>query len=250
MLRLFAAAVAALMMLVVPALAGDRASLNVMGYSEDGRYFAFEEVGEHDLVEGYYDHIYVIDLSDDSWVKNTPYIVDVDQPGEDQLSYVEVRKKAMEAAAPLLKALKIGLPANIDMLLPDSIPNEDGKVMIVNSPTCCFANDVDTDHAYKLLIKTYEAKIEEPCRSETAFGFSLTDVEFDGTTRVLHQDGDVLPKSRGCPQDYRLYGVFSPAGALNAPSVAIVSFYFYEDEGYSRHFIAVPLSKWAQPDAG
>src|SRR3569623_865666 len=41
-----AASLIAILLLVLPALAGDRAELNVLGYTKAYRYFAFEEFGE------------------------------------------------------------------------------------------------------------------------------------------------------------------------------------------------------------
>ena len=247
MLRLFAAAAAALTLMVLPAVAGTYATLNVLGYSEDGRYFSFEEVGEYDDIEGYFDRIFVVDLKDDSWVKGTPFIVDLDDNGEQNLTYPQVHTQVMDQAAPLLKQLKIGFPANTDMLLPDSLYKDDGKLMVVTHVTCCNSFESDPMLTYKLQLKTYDAKFEEPCRADTAVGFTLTELDGDGTTKVLHDDGPVLPKSRGCPQDYKLYGVFSSVGPLSGPPVAIISYYFYEEEGLSRRFIAVPLWKWTPP---
>ena len=250
MLRLLTAAFAATLLLALPAVAGNLASLTTLGYSEDGRYFAFEESGEYDLIEGYYDRIFIIDTSDDSWVQGTPFVTDADQDGEDQLSLVEVHNKTMDAAAPLLKELKIGIPANIDMLLPDALIKNDGKLMDVKFPSCCAGpQGYDPSLAYKLMLKTFAAKSEdESCDESVTKGFALTDVEGDGTTFVVHKDGSTLPQTRGCAQDYKLYGVFSPAGDATGPTVAIVSYYFYEDEGLSRLFIAVPLSKWTPPE--
>src|SRR3569623_2179523 len=105
MLRVFAAAVAALMILVVPALAGDRALFIFIGYSQDGNYAAFEEFGEWDGVGGYYSHIYIVNLSDDSWVKGSPYLVDPD-PNVDTAPrpIAVVRAKALELARAKLDA--------------------------------------------------------------------------------------------------------------------------------------------------
>ena len=57
--------------LVMPVLAGDRAQLDLIGYSADGSYFAFEEFGVQDGSGFAYSSIYVVDLVDDSWVVGT-----------------------------------------------------------------------------------------------------------------------------------------------------------------------------------
>src|SRR4051812_24371251 len=112
MLRLLAAAIAALIILALPALAGDRASLNIIGYSEDGRYFAFEELGEFDGVGGYYAHIFVVDLSDDSWVKGTPYSFEETDDSADSLGLAAIHTKLMADAAPMFRELRIGFPVD------------------------------------------------------------------------------------------------------------------------------------------
>ena len=46
-----------------PALAGDRAVIDFIGYSADSRYFAFEEFGIQDGSGFPYSSIYIIDLA-------------------------------------------------------------------------------------------------------------------------------------------------------------------------------------------
>jgi predicted secreted protein len=250
MVKLFTAAVAALMLLVVPALAGDKSALTILGYSEDGRYFAFEEAGEFDGTGGFYDHIFIVDLTHDSWVKGTPFKfetdADVGSPTED-MTWWDAHEKVMAEAGPILKQLKIGVPADVINFLPDTIPNQDGKVMILDATACCFANNVDTSTETKLTLTTFAAKFEEDAtychEGDDALGFKLTETYPDGTTFVLHEDGDKLPKSRLCPKDYRLYAVISPAVPSLAPELAIVSVYIYDFEGWSRRFMVVPLGK-------
>lgn len=59
---------------------------------------------------------------------------------------------------------------------------------------------------------------------------------------TIHRD-EVLPKSRGCVLDYRLYAVVIPG--LDAPQgtgVAVVSTYPGGFEGPDRRFLAVPFA--------
>src|SRR3569623_1389628 len=79
--RLAASLFALILLTVAPALAGDRALLNVLGYSEDGTYIAFEEFGVLDGSGGYYSHIFVVALEKDSWEKGSPYSLET--PGAD-----------------------------------------------------------------------------------------------------------------------------------------------------------------------
>src|SRR3569833_2885359 len=77
-----------------PALAGDRANLNILGYSEDGRYFAFEEYGVHDGAGGNYSSIYVIDLPADKWTYGLPFTVEEGGDTEDTPPLAQTRAKA------------------------------------------------------------------------------------------------------------------------------------------------------------
>lgn len=65
-----------------PAFAGDRALADFIGFSENGRYFAFEEFGTQDGSGFAYSTIYVIDLSDDTWVPGSPYRYQADDETE------------------------------------------------------------------------------------------------------------------------------------------------------------------------
>lgn len=241
MARLVASLLLLLLLSALPALAGDRAELNVLGYSADLRYFAFEEFGIHDGSGGNYSHIYVVDLSTDSWVTGTPVLTDQDgDPDDVAPDLAAVRAKTMSLAASLLGALKIGVPATTLVLLGDGVPEADGKTMTTAFPSCCGPNDTDATVGLTLRLTTFTAKSAIQCPVDDAFGYALTATFADGSTRELHRDGANLPKSRSCPQDYRLYAIFSPFDQFG-PRVALVSSYPFDFEGTSRRFLAVPI---------
>lgn len=247
--RLAASLLALLGMMIAPALAGDRAELNILGFSPDSKYLAFEEFDMLDGSGSNYSHIFVVDLSDDSWVKGTPFPVQSNEDGGDTMGLPQIRDTAMAQAAPLLKKLKIEVPATILVMLADGVANADGKAMVVNQPACCGPMDFDTSAEVKLNLKTFPAKMSGECMVDTALGYSLTAMFADGTTSELHKDGGTLPKSRSCPQDYRLYSVIAPY-ADGAPRVAIISSYPFDFEGTSRRFLAVPIDAWIPPENG
>lgn len=239
--RLAASLLALLLLAIAPALAGDRALLNVIGYSQDGSYIAFEEFGVRDGSGGFYSHIFVVDLGKDSWVKGSPYSIETTgDDGDDKRSLADVRKAVMAMAAPTIAALKIDVPAETLNLLPDGVPDMDGKSMVVDTPSCCGSNDVDTSIELRLKLATFPSKMAEQCMVDEAVGYSLTVDYWDGTSAVVHTDGDTLPKSRSCPQDYRLYSVVTPfQSGFNR--VAFISTYPFDFEGVSRRFLVVPL---------
>ena len=60
------ALLAASLAFAAPASAGDRAQFNPIGFSEDGRYFAFEEFGIQDGSGFPYSNTFIIDLPADN----------------------------------------------------------------------------------------------------------------------------------------------------------------------------------------
>lgn len=76
------------------ALAGDAATPTIIGFSRDGRYFAFEEFGTHDASIHPYSTIFVIDLDTGKTVSGAPFVVQFDREAPEQEARAEVRKKA------------------------------------------------------------------------------------------------------------------------------------------------------------
>ena len=68
----------ALCLLATPAFAGDRALVDIIGYSQDADYFAFEEFGIQDGSGFAYSNVYVVNLETDSWALGTPIRVRAD----------------------------------------------------------------------------------------------------------------------------------------------------------------------------
>lgn len=95
----------ALLLLVVlggeRALAANGAALNLIGYSPDGRFFAFEQYGHEDGSGFPYRDVFLIDLQKDEWVKGTPVEIWLEDDGA---SLAAARDKARSAAAALAAA--------------------------------------------------------------------------------------------------------------------------------------------------
>ena len=71
-MRLRLALLLPLTVATVPARAADNAERAVVGFSPDGRYFAFEQYGVQDGSGFPYSEIFVIDLNANKWVKGSP----------------------------------------------------------------------------------------------------------------------------------------------------------------------------------
>lgn len=241
MIRHAAATVSGLLVaasLVAPAVAGDRALLDIIGYSEDSRYFAFEEFGVQDGSGFAYSTIYIVDTVEDTWVVGTPVRIRAD--GEEAALH-DVRTEARAKIADDLRTLHITVPAELVAVVGDGVPEADGSVLRFGSPGY---NIGDVNGDYELHLGTFPATATSPCEDwfgSQPLGFDLTLTEMDSSSE-LHRD-EMLPRSRGCPQAYRLYGVALPFQAQDLMSaVAIVSYYPGGFEGPDRRFLAVPFA--------
>jgi predicted secreted protein len=231
------ASLMAILALMVPALAGDRAMVDVIGYSEDARYFAFEEFGIQDGSGFAYSSIYIVDLTTDSWVVGTPIR---EQADDEDLSLSQIRAEVQLQAAPYLDDFSIDLPAEYAALVGDGVPGADGGTLRFGSPGY---NPGDVSGDYQLRLTSFPATAVAPCRewfSLEPMGYQLI-IADNGSERLIHRD-QALPRSRGCPVTYRLYGVVLPfnAGSISH-AVALISVYRGGFEGPDRRFIAVPL---------
>lgn len=246
MVRLAASLFGFLALLVLPAWAGDRAGLDFIGFSEDGGLFAFEEFGIQDGSGFAYANLYVLDLAKDAWVKGTPIEVRVEDESQ---TIASVRAQALEQARPVLDRLGIGHPIDILALKGDGALDTEDQTLRFGRPGYGMAAP---DQTYELSLSTISEGIDPPeCATwgeAYVSGFALT-LSVDGKTSEVYRDKSV-PKSRGCPQGYRLYAVVTPfddlaafAPDLTEVMIAVVSVYSMGFEGPDRRFIAVPLGQ-------
>jgi predicted secreted protein len=235
--RRAAEAAAALLVLTVPAMAGDRALIDYVGFSEDFRYFAFEEFGIQDGSGFAYSNIFVVDLDTDSWVIGTPVRV---QAESEETSLVKVRSQAAQLAADHVDEFKLAVPVEIAAMIGDGVPDADATTLAFGAPGY-MPGAVSGD--YRLELTTYETTAVSPCEDwfgAKPMGYALT-ITDQGGERLIHRDAG-LPRSRGCPLDYRLHSVLMPfEGATLSNAVAIISVYPGGFEGPDRRFLAVPL---------
>ena len=237
MARLVVSLLGAIALLIGPALAGDRAQIDPIGYSADGSYFAFEEFGVQDGSGFAYSSIYVIDVADDSWVVGTPVRV---LAQDEQASLEDIRAQAHAEADIYITMLGIAVPAEFVAMIGDGVPGDAGQSLTFGVPG--YEVGMVTD-SHTLELARFDTSSATPCQqwfSSTPRGYQLS-IADDAGTRVVHRD-DSLPRSRGCPVDYRLYGVLLPFGRDNLQrAVAILSVHTFGFEGPDRRFLAVPL---------
>jgi predicted secreted protein len=232
------------MSLAPAAHAADRALLNMLGYSADGDTFAFEEFGIQDGSGFAYSTVYVIDLANDKWTSGTPFEVQADDEAQ---TLAEVRAAAITKAQDTLDEYEIGVPVQIIGLIGDGEADATGRRLTWSTPACCGAGATQDD-AFSLILSVRGITSEEDyCRDMSPVGYVLTYQDESGV-RQLHADGDVLPKSRRCTLDYRIYAVVQPfesyfADGFERRRVAVIASYPFGFEGVDRRFLAVPIDK-------
>jgi predicted secreted protein len=234
---LLAGASATIALMMSPALAGDRALADFIGFDEGGRYFAFEEFGVQDGSGFAYSTIYVIDLSTDTWVTGSPYRHQAEDEAE---TLARARDEAAAMAAGKIAELGITEPADVIALNGDGEVS-DGLTLKFAKPGYFPGETLDT---YALSLEVFDAETPEDCvqyAGEPGKGYALTIKDKNGINHELHRDGGMLPRSRGCITTYRLFAVVTPQYASPEFSgVAIISTYPVGFEGPDRRFLAVP----------
>jgi predicted secreted protein len=221
------------------ASAGDFAHFQSLGFSEDGRVYAFEEYGVQDGSGFPYSNIYFIDTEADRFLPSTPVRTRLK---DEQQPLAQARRQSRAT----LKALfeKFDLDSNPGELVafnPVTEIGPDGNSLRYLS----YPAQPAVGKPYTLRLDTVSLPVPAPCNGmmETAAGFRLTMTEKDGakTSLALHEDKSI-PASRGCAQDYRLGGVvvFAASGGktLHMVLIQVLSRGF---EGSDGRWIALPV---------
>ncbi|MFC3164257.1 DUF2259 domain-containing protein [Ciceribacter thiooxidans] len=221
------------------ATAGDIAGFRSIGFSGDGKIYAFEEYGVQDGSGFPYSNIYVLDTVNDTYLPGTPIRVRID---DEQAGLGAARAEAAKKAAPLIDG--------------NGLADEPGQVVAFNPITDVesdphrlrylpFPSDPPFGKPYTLTLEDYALAAPQACKDivDEVRGFRLRLTERDGTVAddLIHED-DHLPASRNCATGYRLAGVVThtpPSGPpVHMALVLVLSFGF---EGRDGRWIAVPV---------
>lgn len=239
-----AASLLLLLGLALPAMAADRALLNMIGFSEDGRYFAFEQFGIQDGSGFAFSDVFVIDLVADKWLAGSPFEAQADN---EERSLAEIRLAALGKAQGAFDSHRIGVPIEILALIGEGEATETGTRLYWSTPACCGVGATEPDAQSLILTLRGIESGDAYCRDMQPVGYKLSYQDADGV-RALHEDGDTLPKSRGCTLDYRIHAVVQPFSGYYGEGftprrVAIIASYPFGFEGVDRRFLAVPIDR-------
>ena len=221
------------------AIAGDTASLNVLGYSPDGKVFAFEEYGVLDGSGFPYSNIYFIDIEKDTFLPGTPIRTRIDE----ELPLPKIRSMARAKAAPLIDKYKVeDNPGVMVVYNPPSELDSDGHKVRFHS----YVSAPPYSHTNTLVLTERQFPPTEACLNMTGeyTGFTLKLTEYQGNVldKVLHEDTTV-PASRSCPNAYSIGAVIS-SEVKEVTMMAMILVGSFGFEGNDRRWIAVPVNPY------
>ena len=223
----------------IPAIAGDRAMIDFIGYSQDQRYLAVEEYGVSDGVGLAYSSIFVVDLTTGEFAAGSPFRAEADEDAQQPLA--EIRARSAAASKEALAGRMVEMPVDIIALSGDGVLGPASEFHF-GMPSYGLVPAV-TQGDYTLTLEAFDQSRTEGC-SGLAWrqGFALR-LAGDGPTREVYRDGTGdLPAWRGCPIGYRLYAVVTPhESGLSSATAAIIATYPMDFEGPSRRFMVVPI---------
>ncbi|MEM1285870.1 MAG: DUF2259 domain-containing protein [Pseudomonadota bacterium] len=218
----------------VPATAADLAERAVIGYSVDGRYFAFEQFGIQDGSGFAYSEIFVIDLDRDRWVRGTPIRV----RGVDETERLfDVRAEAMAEAETHLARLHISAPyRTLASTTPLEVGGQETRLGFYPRPILQPIDPLITLHLARFPL----ASPQDCYGMVETHGFSLSLQQAGGGAVTIYRDTS-LPRSRVCPERYGLADIIVPFDGGPGRAVALISVYQLGFEGLDRRFLAVPF---------
>ncbi len=213
------------------AFAADAADRTVIGFSKDGRYFAFEEYGIQDGSGFPYSSIYITDLQTDTWVEGTPVRV---QMREEGATAYGARHKALTQAAPLIEEFGTIQPAKT--LASNAVGEE-----VADPHMMKFKRFHNLSTLWTVKLTHVDLATPPDCQSLPGIkGFALSVAVDNGELKEVYRDKD-LPKSRGCPENYRLADVLSFGENENGRVVVLIHMLTFGFEGRDSRFVAVPV---------
>jgi predicted secreted protein len=219
--------------------AADNAERAAIGFSPDGRYFAFEQYGVQDGSGFPYSEIFVIDLDANQWVKGSPFRERI----EDEAALVSsVRAKAAKSAASLIGQLKTVEPGDaLAAQLPTQAVADRHRI---GFDPYYQSQSSQKGGQYTLSLALVPFAAPESCYAENGkqMGFRLTLKDNEsGAEKEVHKDA-AIPSSRYCPRDYDISDViaYRPSSG-EARQVALIGVYTPGFEGVNRRLIAVPF---------
>ena len=219
--------------------AGDIANVQPIGFSADGKVFAFQEFGLKDEDAVPYSNTYFIDTDSGAYLEGTPFRTEL---ADEDANLSKARRQNLTAARSQMD--KYDLLTNPGLIAAFNPPTELGSPMKTIRYTT-LANDGPPRAPYTLLLGETRVPVPGNCPNteQRVIGFTLQMIEKEGAPQhvTIHED-KVIPADRGCPVEYRLGGalVYQP-GTGNPVHIALVLALSAGSDGNTGRWIAVPV---------
>ncbi len=213
------------------AQAGDYADRQVIGFSPQGDYFAFEEYGVQDGSGFPYANIYIIDTRLDRWVDGTPIRVLIET---EDATVASARFRAYEQAGVLLSQYGTSEIPRILVTNPITELGDHHKVEFLLRAFTPLQTQ-----GWHLSLTEHELPSDCPDFGQSIVGFDLDLKGPDGQIRQIHHDTSV-PASRSCPLSYSVSDVIAYDDARGTHLIVLLSVFTIGFEGPDRRFLAIP----------
>ena len=232
--RICTAAIA-LALCAAPSAAGDFSERHIFGFSPDGGHFAFEEYGVQDGSGFPYSNIYMIDVTDDSWLPGTPLRVRID---DESATLEEARLQSHQQAAGRLEKFRIGRQPVHVASNPYTQLNADFNFVLVNPRLV--APPIDRPYAFRLSAYPLPGAADYCADFGETKGFQLELIYGADDTSVILQRDERLPQSRACPLDYQIADIYTFYPESGAPVfAALIRMIGVGFEGPDGRYLAV-----------
>lgn len=237
MSRLLASLLAAVVMMPNVGFAGDGAGLDVIGFSRDGRHFAFAQEGIQDGSGFPYANIHVIDTDTNREAEGSPFTQVVEDDSD-----AEARAEADAKAKPMLERLAIAaaVPVAVNGM---ASPFEALTPMDVRPALARETAELRFWHSALLgeaVMRLEQPRVtQEKCEAmqpgETVGAVLKLQRGVGDVTVLLDDQSD--PARLMCPSAYGLAAVYLDRGANRL--VAVLSYYPIGFEGPDRRYRAI-----------
>ncbi len=206
--------------------AGDIAQLSVLGFSKNGKFFAFEQFGTHEGSNENYAELFLLDIEKNDFATK-PFQQTMLQKSLDELREINKNKAKLK-----LKELQLLKPELGEHLLsrPLTDLSSPSQVEFSLQPTLAGSSS----DKYVLNLETKET-------TQDCFGlgkakiFTLTlKGKNDNQIQTLQKDTQ-LPTSRGCPLDYRISEIY----VFQDKIIVFLNLFFAGSEGHNMRYLAV-----------
>ena len=223
------------------ALGAEMSRAEVLGFSENGSVFAFQEYGIADGIGGAYASFFAIDVASDTWLDGTPIHLTPREGDDDQTAFADgqamsqeqidwrlsrhQRRKLMKLAAPILREIgPLHPPEQRVVRAPQDFTDDSRVARFSNLGFQTRYNTAPDTRMWRVDLTEINFPKAENCFDffEGTKGYKLTLTnETTGVVTVLNQDKRV-PKSRGCPQSYSIEQILTYGPPQGPFSLAVL----------------------------